>query len=375
MTDKLYLILENGTVFEGKSFGAKGEVIGELVFTTGMTGYIETLTDPSYFGQIVLQTFPLIGNYGIIPSDFESDMIGASAYIVKHPCPEPSNFRSVEDIDTFLKRKGIVGLCDVDTRALTRIIREKGVLNAIITPKDPSEVDIEKVKAYRIDNPVKKVSSKEKRLFPCGRTKYKIALLDFGSKRNIMRELIKRSCDVWVMPHDSTPEEILSINPDGIVLSNGPGDPKDNVEVIHTVKELLKTKIPMFGICLGHQLMALASGFQTGKLKYGHRGANQPVKDTQTGKIYMTSQNHGYAVLTETIDTKTADMWFINLNDNTCEGLIYKDTPALSVQFHPEACAGPCDTEFLFDRFISILEAKKNSGETKATQKLSESML
>lgn len=361
MSDKLYLILENGTVFEGTEFGATGEVVGELVFTTGMTGYLETLTDPSYYGQIVLQTFPLIGNYGVIPSDFESDMIGASAYIVKHPCKDPSNFRSKEDLDTFLKRKGIVGLCDVDTRALTRIIREVGVLNAIITQKNPSEIDLNNVKSYRIDTPVTKVSSKEKKLYSANNAKYKVALLDFGSKRNIVRELQQRDCDVWVMPYNSTPEEILSISPDGIVLSNGPGDPADNIEAINTIKELMKTKIPMFGICLGHQLMALASGFQTGKLKYGHRGTNQPVKDTITDKIFMTSQNHGYSVLPETISGEVADMWFINLNDNTCEGLIYKNTPACSVQFHPEACAGPCDTEYLFDNFIKSVEKIKNA--------------
>lgn len=358
-----YLILENKMVFEGEAFGARGDVTGEIVFTTGMTGYLETLTDPSYYGQIVLQTFPLIGNYGVIPADFESDMIGASAYIVKYPCQHPSNFRNEEDLDTFLCKRGIVGLYGIDTRALTKIIRESGVMNGRITSRNPDSVNMENIRSYRIQNSVRNVSGKEKKLYPCEKSKYTVALLDFGMKQNIIRMLQRCGCEVRTFPCDSTPEEILSMSPDGIMLSNGPGDPMDNPEIIKNIKALLKTEIPLFGICLGHQLLALANGFSTGKLKYGHRGANQPVKDRQTGRVYITSQNHGYTVLSDRIDPDVADDWFTNVNDGTCEGLIYKMSPACSVQFHPEACGGPHDTEFLFDRFIKNMEVKKNAAQ------------
>ena len=355
MVDKLFLILENGKVFQGYAFGAQGEVTGEIVFTTGMTGYLETLTDQSYHGQIVVQTFPLIGNYGLIPSDFESPSVGASAYIVKHWCQEPSNFRSEGELDTFLKAQNIVGLYGIDTRALTKIIREHGVMNGKITAH-PDAADMDKIRAYEIKGAVEAVSCTSAKLFKSEKSLYNVALLDFGLKENIKRELLKRQCDVWVFPASSTVKDILAVSPQGIMLSNGPGDPIDNPEIISMLAALQKTGIPIFGICLGHQLLALANGFQRVKLKYGHRGANQPAKDLTTGKVYITSQNHGYAIVSDSIDPKIATELFVNVNDNTCEGISYLNEPVFTVQFHPEASSGPLDTSFLFDRFIAMME-------------------
>lgn len=356
--NSLYLVLENGMVFEGYSFGFEGDVTGEIVFATGMTGYLETLTDQSYYGQIVLQTFPLIGNYGIISSDFESSATGLMAYIVKTPCQEPSNFRSEGTLGTFLKNRGIIGMYGIDTRALTKIIREHGVMNARITKLPPDKVSIDEICAYKINNAIQNVSCREPVHIKGKNTKYKVALLDFGLKENIKRELISRGCEVWVLPYNTSPEDIIKLAPDGIMLSNGPGDPSDNIDIINNLKTLIHTGIPMFGICLGHQLLALAHGFRTHKLKYGHRGANQPVKDLRSGRVYISSQNHGYAVTTQSIDNALADQWFINTNDQTCEGLWYKNTKAFSVQFHPEACGGPQDTRFLFDLFLDSLEGR-----------------
>lgn len=357
----LYLILENGMVFEGESFGSEGDATGEIVFTTGMTGYLETLTDKSYHGQIVLQTFPLIGNYGVIPSDFESPNIGPLAYIVKSPCRTPSNFRSEGDLGTFLKERGIIGLCGIDTRALTKIIREHGVMNGRITKTSPEKVPLEEIVSYKVKDAVQNVSCKTPSFYKAENSRYTVALFDFGLKENIRRELLKRGCDVWVLPCGTPPGDVIRLNPDGIMLSNGPGDPADNTEIIENIKELAKTNIPIFGICLGHQLLALAGGFKTHKLKYGHRGANQPVKDIKTGRVYISSQNHGYAVGSESIDPEIADLWFENINDGTCEGLWYKQFPAFSVQFHPEACSGPQDTGFLFDLFTESMEERKKT--------------
>ena len=355
MSDTAFLVLENGMSFQGKCFGLRGDITGEIVFTTGMTGYLETLTDQSYYGQIVLQTFPLIGNYGVIPSDFESASAGARAYIVKHPCYTPSNFRSDGYLDSFLLQQGIIGLYNIDTRALTRIIREYGVMNGKITQESPDDLDLGEIRDYKIQNAVQQVSVPERQYYATSSSDYTVALLDFGAKENIKRELIARGCNVWVLPCNSKPDEITALTPDGIILSNGPGDPVDNIDIVETVKQLLRTGIPIFGICLGHQLLALASGFRTHKLKYGHRGTNQPVKCTQDGRVYISSQNHGYAVSSDSINGHVAEEWFINGNDGTCEGLFYKEIPVFSVQFHPEACAGPRDTSFLFDRFIQSM--------------------
>lgn len=367
-----YLILENGQIFKGEGFGAPGDVTAEIVFTTAMTGYLETLTDKSYTGQAIVQTFPLIGNYGIIPEDVESNMIGTSAYIVREWCDHPSNFRSTRDLDTYLKSRGIVGLCKIDTRALTRVLRENGTMNGLITD-NPSKANLSMIKAYKCINPVGLVSTKEmyiekayseatdetgmnKKTDVFSRQIKRIALLDFGMKENIARCLTNRGCDVYVFPSTTKAADILAINPDGIFLSNGPGDPADNTEIIATVTELLKSNLPMMGICLGHQLLALAHGFKTTKLKYGHRGANQPVRYLPTGRTYISSQNHGYAVVNDSIDSGIAKPLFVNVNDDTNEGLEYMNKPVFSVQFHPEACAGPKDTSFLFDKFIASLK-------------------
>ncbi len=350
--------MENGKTFQGERFGASGEMAAEVVFTTGMTGYLETLTDPSYWGQITVQTFPLIGNYGVIPIDFESDIIGPRAYIVKHWCQEPSNFRAEGDLDTFFREKGVIGLSGVDTRTLTKTIREAGVMNGIITDF-PDTVDFEKLKAYRVTGAVQAVSTKKPyTVSPVGGFIKRAALLDFGLKRNIIRELNDRGVQVAVCPCNTTAEEIKALDVDGIMLSNGPGDPAENTEIIENLKEICKLNLPIFGICLGHQLLALAHGFQTEKLKYGHRGANQPVKNLETGRVYITSQNHGYAVVSGTIDPKTAKELFVNVNDGTCEGVRYLDCPAFTTQFHPEACGGPLDTEALFDEFCAMMKRR-----------------
>lgn len=358
MSTPRYLILEDGKVFKGRGFGASGEVTAEIVFTTGMTGYLETLTDKSYYGQIIVQSFPLIGNYGVIPSDFESGGVEAKGYIVKHWCEEPSNFRSEGDLDTFFKTRGIVGLSDIDTRALVKIIREHGVMNGMITD-NPDGADLEKIKSYKVKDAVSTVSSTHPLKRESEDALRRVVLMDFGLKENIARELSARGCEVTVMPQNSAPEQVLAQKPDGIMLSNGPGDPEDNPEVIKNLKVLMNSGVPIFGICLGHQLLALAAGFKTSKLKYGHRGANQPVQDKSTDRIYISSQNHGYAVLSDTINPEKATELFINLNDNTCEGIEYKTIPVFSVQFHPEACGGPHDTAFLFDRFVKLIDENK----------------
>lgn len=359
MEKQAFLVLENGDVFEGKAFGADREVTGELVFTTAMTGYLETLTDPSYFGQIVVQTFPLIGNYGVIPVDFESKKPALKAYIVRDWCQSPSNFRCEGDIDTFLKDMDIPGLYDIDTRQLTRTVREYGVMNAkIVYSKEDMNSIMAEIKSYNVKKAVSSVTVDEISVFNADNAKYNVVLWDFGAKENIKRELLKRGCNVTVVPANTTAEQIKAINPDGIMLSNGPGDPTENMNIIEELKKLCESKIPTFGICLGHQLLALSQGAKTEKLKYGHRGANQPATEVGTGRVYITSQNHGYAVVGDTLPENATES-FVNANDGTCEGVTYKNMPAFSVQFHPEACGGPLDTSFLFDRFMDLIEGSK----------------
>ena len=359
MSRAAYLVLENGTVFEGKSFGAEKETTGELVFTTAMTGYLETLTDPSYFGQVVLQTFPLIGNYGVIRSDFETPTPALNGYIVREWCQAPSNFRCEGNLDTFLKEKNVPGICGIDTRALTRIVREYGVMTCRIqyTPEVTDDL-LAEMKNYVITDAVESTTITEKETFPVDDAKYHVVLMDFGAKHNIGRELNKRGCSLTVVPAGTTAEEVLALNPDGVMLSNGPGNPAKNTAVIAELKKLSDSGVPMFGICLGHQLLALARGAQTEKLKYGHRGANQPVKELASGKVYITSQNHGYAVVSDSLPSD-AVVSYVNGNDNTCEGVSYTDIPAFSVQFHPEAHGGPLDTSFLFDRFLGMMDEHK----------------
>lgn len=355
---KAYLILENGTIFEGKSFGACQETVGEIVFTTAMTGYLETLTDPSYYGQIVVQTFPLIGNYGVIESDFESKQPQVKGYIVRDWCQEPSNFRCEGNLDAFLKSKNITGIYGIDTRALTKIVRESGVMNGKIVMEGQA-FDLAELRRYKIVEAVENTTCEnETVLSPDGDVKYKVCLWDFGAKRNIARELVKRGCEVTILPAGTSFERIKELNPDGIMLSNGPGDPADNKGIIEELKKVCELKIPTFGICLGHQLLALSQGAKTTKLKYGHRGSNQPATCVDTGRVYITSQNHGYAVVSDTLP-KGAKASFVNANDGTCEGVSYDYMPAFSVQFHPEACGGPLDSGFLFDDFIKLIDDNK----------------
>lgn len=353
---KAFLILSDGNVFEGTSIGAEREVISEIVFNTSMTGYLEVLTDPSYAGQAVVMTYPLIGNYGICHADEESGRPWPDGFIVRELSRVPSNFRSEDSIQNFLKGNNIPGIEGIDTRALTKILREKGTMNGMITTNENYNLDeiLPKLKEYTTGKVVEKVTCEEKYVLPGDG--FKVALMDFGAKRNIARSLNKRGCEVTVYPALTTAEEILAANPDGIMLSNGPGDPKECVSIIKEIKKLYDSDVPIFAICLGHQLMALATGADTHKMKYGHRGANHPVKDLQTGKVYISSQNHGYVVDMDTLDDKIARPAFINVNDKTNEGLEYVGKNIFTVQFHPEACAGPKDSDYLFDRFMNMMK-------------------
>ncbi len=355
--EKVYLTLQNGRVFEGKRFGARGDVLGELVFTTGMTGYIETLTDPSYYGQIVIQTFPLIGNYGMIPSDCESKKPYLSAYIVREFCETPSNFRCEGTLDAFLKEHNIPGVYGIDTRELTRTVRESGVMNAVISSKPVQ--DLEEVKKFVIRDAVRSCTCESELVYDTKDAKRTVVLWDFGAKENIARELVKRGCKVIRVPSTYTAEQILAYKADGLMLTNGPGDPAENTELIENIAKLAG-KLPIFGICLGHQLFALAMGGKTKKMKYGHRGVNQPVKNLDTGRVYISSQNHGYEVIADSITRGKQS--FINANDNTCEGVEYPELNAFTVQFHPEACSGPQDATGLFDTFMAMMDGgKKNA--------------
>lgn len=350
---KGYLILENGQVFPGMRCGAETEAVGELVFTTGMTGYLETLTDPSYYGQIVMQTFPLIGNYGVIPADFESARSHVRAYVVHALCEEPSNFRAQGALSEWLAAQGVPCLTGVDTRQITRIVRERGVMNAVLCA-EPVLSDAQKrmLRNYRVREAVESVTCRQS--FSEGKGR-RVVLCDYGAKANIRRELIRRGCEVITVPGRTPAAEILAFRPDGIMLSNGPGDPADNAPIIRQIRCLFDSGVPMFGICLGHQMMAIAYGGRTRKMKYGHRGANQPVQNTRTGRVYITSQNHGYCVVGESLGLG-AELTYINANDGTCEGVRYEEFPGFSVQFHPEACGGPQDTAFLFDEFLALIE-------------------
>jgi carbamoyl-phosphate synthase small subunit len=347
---KAYLILEDGSRFEGTAFGAAGDAVGEVVFNTGMTGYGEVLTDPSYAGQIVCMTYPLIGNYGVNDGDAESPAPRVKGYIVRELCEAPSNWAAAGTLDEYLKRFGIGGIQGIDTRALTRKIRESGVLRGKIVTREPEERDYADARGYLLKNPVNGVSAKQK--YTVAGTAERVAVLDYGLKQNILRSLSRRGLHLTVYPNGTAAEEILSDAPDGILLTNGPGDPKDNIFEIAQLKKLLGKK-PIFGICLGHQLLALAAGGDTGKLKYGHRGSNHPVKELAANRVFITSQNHGYAVLAESL--QNAELTHVNWNDKTCEGLRYKDFPARSVQFHPEASPGPLDTGYLFDDFVTAM--------------------
>lgn len=356
---KAFLILEDGTVFTGKSIGADREVISEIVFNTSMTGYLEVLTDPSYAGQAVVMTYPLIGNYGICHEDMESERPWPDGFIVRELSRLPSNFRSEDTIQHFLIEHDIPGIAGIDTRALTKILREKGTMNGCITTDENYDLEklLPKMCAYTTGKVVEKVTCKEK--YVLEGTGKKVALLDLGAKRNIARSLNKRGCEVTVYPALTTAEEILAARPDGIMLSNGPGDPKECTSIIEEIRKLYESDVPIFAICLGHQLMALATGGDTYKMKYGHRGGNHPVRDLKTGRVYISSQNHGYVVDTEHLDPAVAVPAFENVNDGTNEGLAYTGKNIFTVQFHPEACPGPQDSGYLFDRFLKMMEVNE----------------
>ena len=358
---KAFLILEDGTVFTGTSIGSTKEVISEIVFNTSMTGYLEVLTDPSYAGQAVVMTYPLIGNYGICHEDMESLKPWPDGYIVRELSRIPSNFRSDDTIQNFLEKNDIPGIAGIDTRALTKILREKGTMNGMITTNENYNVEEvkEKLGKYKPEGVVKKVTCDEKKVLPGDG--FKVALMDFGAKKNIAKSLNERGCEVTVYPAFTSAEEIITSAPDGIMLSNGPGDPKECVSIIEELKKLYNTDIPIFAICLGHQLMALANGADTHKMKYGHRGANHPVKDLKSGRVYISSQNHGYVVDSDTVNPDIAEVGFINVNDKTVEGLRYKNKDIFTVQFHPEACPGPQDSSLLFDEFIDMMKRRKNN--------------
>ncbi len=363
-----YLILEDGTTFTGRSIGSTKDVISEIVFNTSMTGYLEVLTDPSYAGQAVVMTYPLIGNYGICREDMEAKVSNTDGFIVRELSRLGSNFRNEQSIQDFLVEQDIPGIEGIDTRALTKILREKGTMNGMITTKMPENMEeaLAKIKDYSVRGVVDKVTTKEIVSYRPGdlntdsniSVSKKVAILDVGTKFNIARCLLKRGCEVTIFPARTNPEDILAINPDGIMLTNGPGDPKECTEVIQNLKSLYQSDVPIFAICLGHQLMALATGCDTEKMKYGHRGANHPVKDLETGRVYISSQNHGYMVKEDSVPSDIAEVAFINVNDKTVEGLKYKNKNIFTVQFHPEACAGPKDSEVLFDRFIKMMEEK-----------------
>jgi len=394
---KAFLILEDGTVFEGTHIGADREVISEIVFNTSMAGYLEVLTDPSYAGQAVCMTYPLIGNYGICKDDMESFKPYPDGFIVRELSRNFSNFRADFSIQQFLEENNIPGIAGIDTRALTKILREKGTMNGMITTNEAYDMDavLPRLKAYITGKVVERVTCLKKYEVKgslslsengalSGSAKFsaadyeagkrekkpslvkrlngkglKVALMDFGTKSNIAHSLSERVCDVTVYPATTPASEIIASKPDGIMLSNGPGDPKECASIIAEVKKLYDTDIPIFAICLGHQLMALATGADTYKLKYGHRGGNHPVKDLTTGRVYISSQNHGYVVDAEKLDPKVATPAFINVNDGTNEGLNYTGKNIFTVQFHPEACCGPQDSGYLFDRFIEMMEVTK----------------
>ena len=365
MDREMYLVLENGEVFKGKSFGAEagGADMGEVVFTTGMAGYLETLTDPSYCGQIVVQTFPLIGNYGLIPSDFESRKCYLKAYIVREWCQEPSNFRSEGAIDTFLKEQGVIGLYGLDTRRLTRVLRENGTMNGCIVAEE-KEIPgaIERAKAYHVEGLVREATCPRNYVEGSDDAKYRVTILDLGMTDCFKRYLIERGAQVHVVNAYTKAEEILAQHPDGILLSNGPGSSKAEPEIVAEVKKLAESGVPIMGIDLGHLMLASAMGGGLIKLKHGHRGANQPVRYLPTDRVYISSQNHGYAVSMDALP-QGAEVTFVNLNDGSCEGLLYKKLPALSVQFRPGNDEGMVDTGFLFDQFMKMMEVDANAAE------------
>ena len=349
---KATLILGNGAVFHGQSIGATGDRVCEMVFNTSMTGYQEILTDPSYAGQGIVMSYPLIGNYGVNGADNESARPWAEAFVVRHLARRGSNFRCEGDLDTYLKQHNITGIEGVDTRS-------QGTMNGMITCAEDFCIEdcLSKIRAYRVEGTVERVTRKAPQVCPAhGVQKLRVALMDYGVKENMIRCLQERGCQVTVYPAHTPAETVLEGNFDGVMLSNGPGDPADNVAIIAEVRKLYDAGLPIFAVCLGHQLMALATGAATRKMRFGHRGANHPVKDLAAGRVFITSQNHGYVVTAESVDPAVAQVSHVNVNEGSVEGLRYQNGNVCTVQFHPEASPGPQDTEYLFDRFVSKME-------------------
>ncbi len=355
---KVYLTLQNGTVFQGYRFGAEGEATGELVFSTGMVGYVETLTDPCNFGQIVVQTFPLIGNYGVARCDAESDKAWVSAYVVREVCDIPSNFRSEGTLDEYLKEQGVIGIYGVDTRQLTKILREEGVMNATVSDKPLKEEDVLALKKYQITDAIKTVAPKTKTEYGDPDAKYSVALWDFGCKKSLIDGLVEQGWRVIGMPAAATAEEILALQTDGVVIGDGAGNPKDAGSAIEEIAKVLGKK-PVFGIGLGHLLVARALGADTKKQKYGHRGGNQPVKCVECGRVYISSQNHGYTVVNDTV--KQGKIKFVNVNDGTCEGIDYDALNAFTVQFMPASCGNGNLENPLYKKFFALMKKEKDN--------------
>ncbi len=351
-------------MFHGRAIGALEDRVCEMVFNTSMTGYQEILTDPSYAGQGIVMSYPLIGNYGVNSEDNESGRPWAEAFVVRHLSPRGSNFRCEDTLDNYLKANRISGIEGIDTRALTKILRSQGTMNGMITCAEHFNIMdvLDKLRAYRVQGTVERVSTEEAYTVPAvGEAHYKVALMDYGMKRNMAQCLAKRGCTVTVCPAHTPASQILAGGYDGVMLSNGPGDPADNTEIIAEVRKLYDSNLPIFAVCLGHQLLALATGAKTRKMVFGHRGGNHPVKDLAAGRCYITSQNHGYVVDADTVDSAVATVSHVNVNDGTVEGLLYRRPRCFTVQFHPEAAPGPMDTEYLFDRFIASMGGTTNA--------------
>lgn len=363
---KATLILANGSIFSGTSIGSAETRVCEMVFNTSMAGYQEILTDPSYAGQGVVMSYPLIGNYGVNSEDNESRRPWVEAFVVRHLSPRGSNFRCEGDLGSYLKEHNITGIQGVDTRALTKILRSEGSMNGMLTCAEHFNIAqvLDELKAYKVENTVPLVTRPEPEVFPAyGEEKYHVAMMDYGVKQHMIECLRRRGCRVTALPASTPAADVLAGGYDGVMLSNGPGDPAENVEIIAELKKLYNSDIPLFGVCLGHQLLALATGAKTGRLAYGHRGGNHPVRDVEKGRVFITSQNHGYMVLAGSVDPAIAEVSHVNVNDGTCEGLRYKRPNCFTTQFHPEANAGPKDTEYLFNRFIDNMAAKKGGAQ------------
>ena len=355
---KVYLTLQNGRVFQGYAFGADGETTGELVFNTGMVGYIESLSDPSNYGQILVQTFPLIGNYGMVHADVESEKSWVSAYVVREICDEPSNFRMEGKLEEYVKAQGVVGIYGVDTRELTKILREEGTMNARISRRPLSQDELLKLQDYKIKNAVQTVSPKEEKVYGENNAKYRVALWNFGAKNSTIQSLLAQDCQVISLPATATAEEIAALNVDGVVLSDGPGNPEENTECIAQIQAFAGKK-PILALGLGHQMLALALGAKIKKEKYGHRGSNQPIKCVENEKVYVSTQNHGYSVVKDSVTQGVVS--FINVNDGSCEGIEYADLNAIGVQFLPDSCGIGHTDSYVYDKFFALMKKEKEN--------------